>query len=119
MDKILSAGVAVIAVGALAFTSAGASSDIQQCAADLSSPSAALVDTAIPIRPASLGPAADDREIAGEAENGGLPAWVTLRPIPARYADGYAVYERYRYAVVGNDAFIVDPATRQIIAKLR
>ncbi|MFC7398716.1 DUF1236 domain-containing protein [Chelatococcus sp. GCM10030263] len=56
----------------------------------------------------------------GGAElDGSLPTTIALRPIPARYAAGYAIYERYRYAVFDGDEVIVDPATRQIIARLR
>jgi len=131
MDKMFSASAALLAVGALAFTSAGASSTLQQCALDLAARPAALVDTAMPVRSASLGPATLSPSTSGAGAAGadeeqtgieladGVPASVDLQPIPARYADGYAIYERYRYAVVGDDAFIVDPTTRQIIAKLR
>jgi hypothetical protein len=126
MDKILSTSLALAVVGALAFTSAGASGDTAQCTAAGAAPAASLAEMSASIEPASL--AGDVSLVEGQSlaaseggveADGSLPETVRLRPIPARYAAGYAIYERYGYAVFDGDELIVDPVTRQIIARLR
>jgi hypothetical protein len=143
MDKMFATSLALIVVGALAFTSAGASGDTAQCTADLGTADVAASASVAADMTASIEPVglADDASLAkdvslanrasplegrhsaaGEGvaeEDGSLPKSVALRPIPARYASGYAIYEQYRYAVFDGDEVIVDPTTRQIIAKLR
>jgi hypothetical protein len=47
-----------------------------------------------------------------------LPPSTSVKPVPRQYADGYAIYERYGYAVVGEQPVIVDPNTRRVLVTL-
>ena len=48
-----------------------------------------------------------------------LPASAEILPVPRQFAEGYAIYDRYGYATIGNQHVIVDSKDRRILLTLQ